>query len=350
VKRLLLVLAACGGSAPAPVAPQKPAPPPASETTWDQLHGPIKTVAVNPNNAKVADVFKPEIGKPLDRDHLREVLDTALREPGVAELVLRGRQVADGIELLVDVSPQPIVHGVTAHDPKGQNVSLGNAFTLTPNWSLDPRELDKVVTQIVEDLRAHGFYFARAAWTKKPSAAASGQVDVDIVVAQGPSVSVGSVDIAGVKGGKKDELLAIVNKSLKVGDPWVDERLERILLEVTEYYLDRGYLNATIDPPTRPPVAGGTIPLALTIHEGDRFTLGTLKFGGGVSAADAKTYSKLANLKVGNVFNRHEVIDAMKRITDSFTKAGKPEPEVTPETEIDVKKKTVTLTLDVKPK
>lgn len=349
MKRLVLVLAACGGGATTP-APRKPEPPKPSETTWDQLHGPIKAVAVTPQNAKVADVFKPEVGKPLDRDHLRELLDKALREPGVAELALRGRQQADGIELLVDISPQPVVHGVTAHDPKGQNVSLGKAFTPTPNWVLDPRELDKVVTDVAEDLRAHGFYFARAAWTKKPSTAAPGQVDVDIVVAQGPAVTVGSIDITGIKGGKKDELVAIVNKSMKVGDPWLDDHLERALLEITEYYLDRGYLNANIDPPARPPAAGGAIPLALTVHEGDRFTLGALKFGGNVSAADAKTYTKLANLKVGSVFNRHQVIDAMKHISESFTKAGKPEPEITPQTEIDPKKKTVELTIEIKPK
>jgi outer membrane protein insertion porin family len=341
MKRLLFLLAACGGT-PTPVetptlstGSATTAPP--SEVAWSELDGNIKTVTVKSDDqtqvASVKQLLAAEIGKPLDRRRLRNELSAIVGSKGIADATATAIQLADGVELVIAVKPQPALHALTAHEAGGADIPLPGLLATAAGLPLDPSLLDKVVAELRSDYLAKGFTAVAATWKQTDTAAR--QVDVAIEVTPGKPSTVTSVAMKGNKKIKQADLVKVV--TIAPNSPFISDAMDNAVLALTTYYYDHGFINITV---TAPAPTGGAAVATFAITEGDQFRVGKLEVTG-VPPEDAKKYLAMLTIKKGDVFSRSAVQKGIEKIQAAVAK------EVDPITHLDIVKKTIDLELAV---
>lgn len=344
MKRLVLVLlAACGGGAgntdrptlPPVTTPTGPAP----EVAWNLLEGAVKTVTVKSDDATEAAAAKQmlagEVGKPLDRARLREELTQVLGIKGVGDVNASAVQLADGVELVVTLVPSRNLRGLTAKEVGGQDIPLPGLLSTAAGLPLDPTLLAKVVAEVRAEYLAKGYTDVQVAW--KATEVEKNQVDVSIEITPGKATTITTVEFKGNAHAKKTELLKAMEGTVVASSPWNNELVDRASLQLSAYYYDHGYINVAVDPP-KP--SGGAAPALFTIIEGDQFRLGKLDVKG-VPDTDAKKYLAMVTLKKGDVFSRKSMQEGIIKIQNTA------QTQVEPVTNIDAKKKTIDVTLDL---
>lgn len=346
MKRLLFLLAACGGS-------QAPVETPtlstgsatttaATEVTWSELDGAIKVVTVKSDDqtqvASVKLLLAGEVGKPLDRRRLRDELSQLVGSKGIADATATAIQLADGIELVITVRPEPALHALTAHEAGGADIPLPGQLATATGLPLDPNVLDAVVNQLREQYLAKGFTAVTATWKQteaKQTDTAAHQVDVAIEVTPGKASTVTSVAMKGNKKLKQGDLVKVV--TIGPNSPFNSDAMDRAVVALTTYYYDHGFINITV---TAPVPAGRPAVATFVITEGDQFRLGKVEVTG-VPAADARKYLAMLSIKKGDVFSRSAVQKGIQKIQAAVAK------EVDPITHLDIAKKTIDLELAV---
>jgi outer membrane protein assembly factor BamA len=347
VKRLamLVALASCGGPAPIepPITPEKKPEAP-SVVEWTKLVGPIKAVDVTTSDAtlvaKVKDALAGVIGKPIDRHELRAALSVAIALPGVSEVSAHATQLADGVQLVLDVTPQPTLHALAAREVGGADLPLPGLLTSAIGLPVNPLLLDQLGSQLQELYLSKGFTEASVDW--KQTVVSKGAVDVAVEVTPGKASTITAIDFKGNAHAKKAELLKAIGDALAPNTPWNTDVITRGSLLVTNYYYNHGYINVAVEEPEPP---GQPSPVVYTITEGDQFRVGKLELIG-ASPADTKKYIALLNIKQGEVFNRTAITDGIAKLNDAL-KASAPDAIVMPTTNVDPKKKVIDLKFEI---
>jgi outer membrane protein assembly factor BamA len=341
------VLASCGGT-PAPVEPTIPVekkPEPPSVVEWSKLVGPIKTIDVTTPDAtlvaKVKDALAGVVAKPLDRRELRNALTGVIALPGVSEASVHATQLADGIQLIVDVTPQPTLHALAAREVGGQDLVLPGQLTSAIGLPVDPSLLDALGVQLRDLYLSKGFTEASVEW--KQTAAAKGAVDVAVEVTPGKASVITAVEFKGNAHIKKADLVKAVGEGFAPNSPWNADIVTRGSLLVTSYYYDHGYVNVAVEEPTPPGMPG---PVVYSITEGDQFRVGKLELTG-ESAANTKKYLGLIGVKQGDVFNRSVIADGLTKLNEALKANGETDAYVRPITNVDTKKKVIDLKFEV---
>jgi outer membrane protein assembly factor BamA len=335
------VVAACGGAPVEPNIPpqKKPEPPPVVE--WNKLVGPIKTVEVSTPDAtlvaKVKDTFAPVIGKPLDRSTLRNSLTIATTLAGVADITARATQLADGIAVTLDVTPQPTLHALVAREVGGRDLPLPGQLTSAIGLPVDAGLLDALGNQLVEMYLSNGYADASVAW--KQTRAGSASVDVAVEVTPGNASIVSTVDFQGNAHAKKADLIKALTDTFPANAPWTIDRVMRGQFLVTSYYYDHGFVNVAVEQP-KPP--GTTAPLIYTIIEGDQFRIGKLEFVD--KQIETKKYLGMLGIKSGDIFNRSAVSAAIEKLNDSVKAENR---AFVPISNVDTKKKVIDLKFEL---
>jgi outer membrane protein insertion porin family len=340
VKRLLVVLAACSGTAKPVEHPPIDTPTgPAPVVEWQKLVGPIKSIAVTSPDAtliaKVKEALAIEIGKPIDRRRLRGELATVLAMKGVADVDAGAKQLDDGVELVITLAPQPSLHALVAREVGGSEIPLPGQLATATNLPVDPAMLDSVTNMLREQYLAKGFTDVTATWTQ--AEAGKGQSDVAISVVPGKASTITKVEFKGNAHAKQADLEKAIAEDASPGRAFEANHIDRAALVITAYYYDHGYVNVKIDSPR---ASGEAAPATFTITEGPQFKLGKIEVKG-VSADDAKKYRAMVKAKTGDVFSRSVLADAIQKIQEAAKAV------VTPLTDVKVDKKIIDLTIDI---
>ena len=343
---VLAALVACGGGGAAkPVAPtpvEKPAP---AAPVSAELTGAIKKVRVDGAgsvSAAVEAAVRDLAGKQLDPDQIRAALVTAMATPGVADVTVKGVQLADGIDLVVEVTLHPPLKKLTATEPGGKTIALGMQAIPTGTL-LDPKKVQALAMSLRDRYISNGYYAADVTWRR---VAMADGVEVVLDVKPGEASSIASVGFKGNTVPSKT-LVSQLTKWLVVGEPVLAEKLQGAALTLEAYYWDRGHANVKV---RAPEVTPGKIALVFEIDEGPKFKIGTIKITGDVPAADHAKHLKVFGVKKGDLFSRTAIVDGRKRVVEALIAAGKPTAEVVPLTNVDLGAKTIGLTLEVSAK
>jgi outer membrane protein insertion porin family len=351
VKRLVILLAcACGGgatkTAPAPKVPApKVAPQPEAKglvAKPEELTGVVKKVRVQGASDAQRGQVEAELAgakdKAIGSDELRAALGRVMRIAGIADVTVQGIQLADGIELVVEVTGQPVMRKLTAIEIGGKTVPLGIG-AITPNAPLDPHRIQLLAQTLRERYVTNGYFDAEVTWKRVPVA---GGVEVTIEVVTGPASSIDAVTFTGTTVPKKD-LDAVVASWLVVGQPVVEERITSVVQVLEAYYWDRGHANVRVHAPK---VAAGKITLAFKIDEGPKFKMGAIEIKG-VPAADRAKYLQVFAVKQGDLFSRTAITSGRDKLSAALVAAGKPNVVVLPLTKVDIAAKRIGLTLEI---
>jgi outer membrane protein insertion porin family len=332
---------ACGGPPKVvdqPVLDKKPEPPPAP-IEWPALAGSVKAIDVVAQDAtlgaRIKELLAAELGKPVDRRRLRGELAQVLALKGVADVTASGRQLDDGVALVIEITAQPALHALVAREVGGEAIPLPGQLAAAIGLPVDPGLVDALADQLRTQYLAKGYTDVAVAW--KQSDVATNQVDVTVEVTPGKASTITTVEFKGNAHAKKADLVKAIGDGVAASSPWNIDQVERASLLITAYYYDHGYVNVAVQTPKPSGTAG---PAVFTITEGDQFRIGKLEITG-VSAEDSKKYLALAGAKKGDVFSRTALATGIGKIQDASKLL------VTPLTTVDTKKKTIDLKLEV---
>jgi outer membrane protein insertion porin family len=346
MKRLVMILlAACGTPRPPPVEPAKPPPPPPPAVVeWTKLVGPIKAVEVVTPDATIApkakEVLAGAVGKALDRRELRKVLTTVLALPGVSDVSAEGKQLADGIQIIVDIVPQPTLHALAARAVGGPDLPLPGQLTAAIGLPINPELLDALGAQLRVQFLTKGYTDATVEWKQTP--AGTGAVDVAVEITPGKASIITTVDFKGNAHMKKADLVKAIGDGFAPNSPWSIDTVDRGQIQLASYYYDHGYINVAVE---EPKPSGGPAPAIYAITEGDQYRVGKLEVSG-ASAADSKKFLGLLHVKKGEIFNRTAITTGIGKITSALHANGGTA-YVTPITNVDTKKKVIDIKLEV---
>lgn len=346
----LALVTACGGAAitgpTTPATPAKPAPPPTPpvEVTWVQLHGVVKSVSItggeNLDYLRLQPLFADEVGKTIDPIRLRGKLDTAMADQTLADLVVRGEQLADGIHLVVLLTPQPMVVSLVIHDATGAAKPVPAPLASAVGQRLAPSALDATVAALRKGYENEGAVGFAAAWTAVKSGAG---VAVTLDENPGERLTIAARTFAGAKQVKPAELETLLAKDLPLGTPWLVDRIQRAALELEGYYWDHGFGEVKVA--VAPPPDHNPATLTFNIVEGAIYHLAKIEVTG-VPAADAKRLLALGHLRSGALFNRSEIAAARDKMMSALV-AAHPKVNVLPLTKVDPVKHTVALAFEI---
>lgn len=347
MKRLLaplLFLSACAttGAATAVTAPQ-PADCPATEpaTTDDaQLlwNARVEKVCVLGAEAEEAprllELVKDREGQQLSpewiTDELRDLVGTGFVREVKAIASPAGQH---GAVLTFVVKQYPQVGEVKFVAGGRVDVGPSREAAMKTVWA-SPVALARVKEDLVDTLHAQGF--ASAEVTMK-TVDAGAKTNVELVVTEGPQDTVTAIHFVGNKRVTEAELRKALRSALQT--PWdvnTDVYDEQALQLV---YFDRGMVSASVKASTVRESTTGAVAVTFTITEGDVFSVGRLAIRG----ASEKALKTLGS-KTGKVFSRSVV----RRDVETLEANG--QFTVTPEVNVDPKKKRVDVTFVVTPK
>jgi len=347
---LCVALAACGGASgshPArpvqsPTGGSKPTTPTPGPAATAELTGSVKKVRVEGVGGSLQDqvvtALASTIGKSLDPDRLRALLVDVSNLPGVADVSVDGVQLADGIELVVAVSPQPTIRRLTAVEVGGNPIALGIA-AIPDGTVLDPKRLQTLIGSLRDRYVTSGHFGVEVAWRRVDAGAG---IDVVIEVTPGPASTIASIKFEG-NTIASTVLAAQIDKLLVVGEPVVVHKIELAGQALAAFYWDRGYANVKV---ISPEPASGPNTLVFKVEQGPVFRMGTITITGVPKAEHAK-HLKAFGVKKGDVFNRTAIAKGRQRIVDALAAIGKPDAIVLPLSKVDISKRTIDLTLEI---
>jgi outer membrane protein insertion porin family len=351
---LLIALAACGGGKPRPQAtgpaasgPEQLGPP----ARLEDLKGKVVSIDVTgmakERSVRARDGIKKDIGKPFDPVLVARWLRFVASLSGVADVVAEGRPLEGGVAVRLVVKEHPRIRSI---DVRGSHAVPATEWLtrmgIKEGDFFDPALAASRRSDMADALRQFGHFSAGVDW--KVEKAKDGRIDLVFLVEEGPAVAVSKIDIKGNKAVKRQVLLDLLsqNGGTSVGQRYWREAVEKALFLMSNHYYDRGYVNVQIDPPQETLSADKSkMELTVTIREGDRFRIGKLD-AKGTLVVGASEYLKLLGVKSGEVFNRSKIAQGLERIGEMHKSKGRPM-EVYPATEIDPKKKTIAITIQV---
>jgi outer membrane protein insertion porin family len=167
-------------------------------------------------------------------------------------------------------------------------------------------------------------------------------VRVRFTIVEGLISRVGKLTFPGAKKVPEAELERTTG--LTTGDVFEADGVARATLLLTQLYYDRGMIQVDVTAERGARGKDAAVPVAFTISEGDVFKLGKLRVSMPSDRAREKTFAAMLRVKPGSVFSRSALVADLERMRGAISGGL-----VEPETNIDLKAKTIGVTIVVTP-
>ncbi|MGH9892198.1 MAG: outer membrane protein assembly factor BamA, partial [bacterium] len=182
------------------------------------------------------------------------------------------------------------------------------------------------------------------------------RVAVGITIKEGRAAKIKSINVVGNKAYADDDLVkqfelttpTLISFFTK-SDQYSKQKLAGDLESLRSYYLDRGYINFSLDS-TQVAITPDKSEVYVTVNvsEGDRYTLSSVKLAGDM-IIPADDLFPLVATKRGDIFSRKAVTQTSTNLSDRLGDEGYAFANVNPVPEIDNAGKTVNLTYFIDP-
>jgi len=293
-------------------------------------------------------------GDPFDTDRSSELL-RAIYGTGFFKDV---RLEREGDVLVVVVQERPAIASIAITGNKSikeeelkQGLSdIGMAEGRTFNRSV----LDKIEQELKRQYFNQGKYGVRL--TTEVTPLERNRVAISIQIAEGETARIRGVNIVGNKTFEEDDLLDDFES--RVGgwlafftkeDQYSRQKLAGDLERLRSYYLDRGYINFSVDS-TQVAISPDKKDIFITINvtEGDLYRINDIKLAGKMVISEQELFPMI-HLRRGEPFSRKEVVGSSDRINDLLSNAGYAFANVNSIPEVDEANKTVAVTYFLDP-
>jgi outer membrane protein insertion porin family len=379
---LAFALTACGASRSAVVAPAKPAsssatPAQAEADSLDALASPVRPCpeSILPGGDRVeAPAFegKPVVrvcllggseesrtiaqraigsrpGAPATGERVRADLEAIMRLGVFDDASAYGLRVKQGtsVVLFFVLHERPRIAEIAFEGAKVVgDASLNAKLPIQKESRYDPSKVNEIAQALRDEYRTRGYDSCRVKLVSEPAAGAPDHVRVRIVVDEGPLWRVTKIDF---RGNQKLSAADLRRASgLKVGQPFVEQDVERASLVLSAFYYDRGFIDLRLVSERGAAAGPGARPVTFVIDEGAVHTIGALHASKLGAAVEKELLDKVVRARAKQVFSRSKIVDDIARVKAHFAGKGQTV-EVVPLTEVDPEHKTVDVTFAIEP-
>lgn len=279
--------------------------------------------------ALYATGFYRDVRIEVEKDVLVVVVD---ERPAIAQIAFSGNKEFDAPDLLKGL----------------KEIGLAESRTF------DRSQMEKAEQEIKRLYLTKSYYGAVVKTTVSPLE--RNRVAINFEINEGEVARIKNIRIIGSKAFKEDRLLDLMSLEETGGifawfrnAKYSKQQLLADIEELRSWYLDRGYLNFSVDS-TQVSITPDKrdVYVSLAISEGDLYRIGSVKLAGELLLPEAEL-RKLVTLKSGDVYSRASVNEVTRAIADRLGNDGYAFANVNAVPELDEEKKTVSLTLFVDP-
>ncbi len=295
-----------------------------------------------------------ERGDQVDRSRSGEAIRALFRTGFFSDVRLE-RQ---GDILVVVVAERPAINAITLtgnKDIKSDELLKGlKNIGLSEGETFDPLALDRVTQELLRQYNNRGKYGVTI--TPTVTTLDRNRVDIAIVVAEGKASRIRDINIVGNETYPEDEIRRSWESDTsnwlswyRRDDQYSREKLSGDLEKLTNYYLDRGYVDFNVES-TQVSISPDKRDIFVTtnISEGEVYKVSGVKVTGDTVLPQAEI-EKLVLVKEGQTFSRALVELTTDSIVATLGNIGYAFAQVTPVPEIDREGRTVALNFFVQP-
>ncbi len=264
----------------------------------------------------------------------------------------------DGGTLVVNVVERPSVAKIVIEGNKDiKQEELTEALKkigLSEGKVYNKQILDKVEQELRRQYFSHGKYGLKI--KTEVSELTRNRVGIHITISEGRVAKIKQINIVGSRAFSNDELkkdfeLSTTNflSFYSKDDQYSKQKLSADLEKLRSYYLDRGYINFSIES-TQVDITADKKEIYVTINikEGDVYTLEKVKLSGEL-VVDPEELVKLVKVGPGEIFSRKYATETSKSISERLGDEGYTFANVNMVPEINEQNKTVAMTFFVDP-
>ncbi len=292
-----------------------------------------ETFTVDKIAPSIRALFKTGFFKDVSLEHEgSSLIVNVVERPSIAKIVLEGNK---------DLSTDELTKAL-----KKIGLSEGQVF--------DRQVLDKVEQEIRRQYFSHGKYGLKI--DTKVTELSRNRIALQITLSEGQAAKIKHINIVGNQSFDTEILLKNFELSTSnllsfytKDDQYSKQKLSADLERLRSFYLDRGYVNFTIESSQIAMTADKKeMYVTINIKEGDVFTLEKVKLSGNLIVAPEELI-KLVKVGPGEVFSRKEATETSKSISDRLGDEGYSFANVNMVPDVHEKTKTVDLTFFVDP-
>lgn len=218
----------------------------------------------------------------------------------------------------------------------------------------DRSMLERAELELKQQYMSKGKYGVEVTSTVTPLP--RNRVGISFDIFEGDVAKIREIHFVGNKAFSESELLDQIQMTTPGWLTWYTdtdkysrEKLEGDMERIRSFYLDRGYLEMTLEPPqvTISPDRKD-IYITYTVHEGEPYKVRSVKLAGNLLGLD-KQIEALVQVKAGETFSAAKTNDSAKAITDYLGELGYAFANVNPNPQLDRAKHEADLTFYVDP-
>ena len=259
-----------------------------------------------------------------------------------------------GLRVVYQLSEKPTINQIEIIGNSSLDLDkIRERVTVKVQTIVNESILKESVRNVRKLYQESGYYFARIEAVLKESG--PNTVAVTLVIDEGESVSIGSINFEGNENVTKRELLKVMETSekglfsfLTSSGIFNEEELQRDLVRIRLLYESRGYAKIQVSQPViREDRERGRIDITIPIREGFRYRIAKIDIRGGEDVIPQEEIRKKLLLFEGDVFNKTRLLSDVRAITNRFSNRGYAFVDVNSFTKTDDKKKMVDITLRI---
>jgi len=214
--------------------------------------------------------------------------------------------------------------------------------------------VERAEQELKRQYLAQGYYAAQVTTTVTPLE--RNRVGLTFAVDEGEIAKIRQINIVGARAFPEKELLDLFVLRTPgwltwytKNDQYSKQKLAGDLETLRSYYLDRGYIDFTIES-TQVSISPDKqdIYITLNLNEGERYSVASVKLAGDLQLPEEELL-KLVTLRPGGLFSRARVTETIKAISERLGNDGYAFANVNAAPEIDKEARTVAFTLFVDP-
>ncbi len=260
--------------------------------------------------------------------------------------------------LVITVKERPAISKIQIKgnkDLKTEDLLKGlKDIGLAEGEPFDRLSLDRIVQELTRQYYNHGKYNV----TVKPKLVEldRNRVEISIIIAEGKISKIKQINIVGNKAFTQDDIrhdfesdTSNITSWYSHDDQYSREKLSGDLEKLNSYYLDRGYVDFSVDS-TEVSISPDKRAMYLTanVSEGEIFNISDIKLSGNLIITQ-EDMAKLVTAKPGEVFSRAKLEKSAQQMTAVLANIGYAFAQVTPIPSVDRQNRTVAINFFVNP-
>jgi len=302
--------------------------------------------------AVILNAVKLKAGDSLDIERVESDIRAIFKLGYFQDVKAETEKSDKGVILIYAVTERPIVREVRIEGSKEITAEkIREAFDLKPGAVFSAKDLTKGVKKVKKLYADDGYYLAEVnASTEKRS---DTDLRVLLKVTEGEKVLIKKIRFDGNRAFPDKKL----KKGMETGEKWFlswltsagtykEEVLKNDIALIADLYYNNGYINVKVGEPKvelLPDKSGLLVTIGIT--EGDQFRTGSIDFKGDLLVT-REELAKKVKLKTGELFSRGVLRGDIFSLTDLYADMGYAFANVTPLSQADPDKKTISITFD----